>query len=163
MLILIMGLPGAGKTTFARALAEKTGAVHLNSDIVRRNIGKRGAYTPADKQAVYEELFRRTEASLQQGRDVIVDSTFYKASIRKPYEQLAEKYDHPLKLIVVKADEAVLQERLAQPRPDSEADFSVYQKIKAEYEPPDESLLVLWSDRLSMAEMLQKAEGALAG
>lgn len=33
--ILIMGLPGSGKTTLAKPLAELLGAVHLNADAIR--------------------------------------------------------------------------------------------------------------------------------
>lgn len=36
MRILVMGLPGSGKTTFATRLAEKLGADHLNADVVRK-------------------------------------------------------------------------------------------------------------------------------
>lgn len=35
-----MGLPGSGKTTLARELAEKLNAVHFNADEVRENINK---------------------------------------------------------------------------------------------------------------------------
>lgn len=38
--ILIMGLPGSGKTTLARALAPLLGAVNFNADAVRANINK---------------------------------------------------------------------------------------------------------------------------
>jgi adenylylsulfate kinase len=38
--ILIMGLPGAGKTTLSRALAPRLNAVHLNADAIRANINK---------------------------------------------------------------------------------------------------------------------------
>ena len=40
MKILIMGLPGAGKTTLATALAPRLNAVCLNADAVRANISK---------------------------------------------------------------------------------------------------------------------------
>ncbi len=33
--ILIMGLPGSGKTTLAKVLAEKLGATHINADALR--------------------------------------------------------------------------------------------------------------------------------
>jgi nucleoside-triphosphatase THEP1 len=38
--ILIMGLPGAGKTTLAKALVPRLNAVHLNADEIRANIHK---------------------------------------------------------------------------------------------------------------------------
>ena len=40
MKILVMGLPGAGKTTFARVLAPMLRAVRFNADEVRANINK---------------------------------------------------------------------------------------------------------------------------
>ena len=36
--ILIMGLPGAGKTTLAKLLVPKLNAVHFNADEVRRHV-----------------------------------------------------------------------------------------------------------------------------
>ncbi len=40
MKILVMGLPGAGKTTLATLLAERLQAVHFNADDIRQNINK---------------------------------------------------------------------------------------------------------------------------
>lgn len=161
MLILVMGLPGVGKTTFARALAENIGAEHINSDRVRTALHLRGAYSESDKRLVYEEMYRRTEALIRRGKNVIVDSTFYRKDIRAPYLALADKYDEPVIVIVVKASEQALRRRLAKPRPDSEADYAVYQKIKAAYEPPDEPVLEVWSDRLGTREMVAQVLVAL--
>lgn len=47
--ILIMGLPGAGKTTLATALAPLLGAVHFNADAVRANINRDLGFAPADR------------------------------------------------------------------------------------------------------------------
>ena len=47
--ILIMGLPGSGKTTLARALTPKLGAVWFNADEVRLNLHKDLGFTHEDR------------------------------------------------------------------------------------------------------------------
>jgi hypothetical protein len=47
--ILIMGLPGAGKTTLSKVLAPRLNAVHFNADEVRANINKDLGFAEADR------------------------------------------------------------------------------------------------------------------
>ena len=47
--ILIMGLPGAGKTTLAKALALRLSAVHFNADEIRYNINKDLGFSEVDR------------------------------------------------------------------------------------------------------------------
>jgi adenylylsulfate kinase len=47
--ILVMGLPGAGKTTLATALARRLNAVHFNADEVRRNINRELGFSETDR------------------------------------------------------------------------------------------------------------------
>jgi hypothetical protein len=47
--ILIMGLPGAGKTTLARQLAPRLNAVHFNADDVRANVNKDLGFSELDR------------------------------------------------------------------------------------------------------------------
>ncbi len=47
--ILIMGLPGAGKTTLAKELAPRLNAVHFNADDVRANLNKDLGFSEAHR------------------------------------------------------------------------------------------------------------------
>ncbi|HXF54871.1 MAG TPA: adenylyl-sulfate kinase [Hyphomicrobiaceae bacterium] len=47
--ILVMGLPGAGKTTLSKVLAPRLNAVHFNADEVRANINKDLGFSEADR------------------------------------------------------------------------------------------------------------------
>jgi cytidyltransferase-like protein len=47
--ILVMGLPGAGKTTLSRALAPLLNAVHFESDAVRANVNRDLGFSLADR------------------------------------------------------------------------------------------------------------------
>ena len=47
--ILIMGLPGAGKTTLSTELAKLLNAVHFNADEIRKEINKNLGFSPEDR------------------------------------------------------------------------------------------------------------------
>lgn len=47
--ILVMGLPGAGKTTLSKVLAPRLSAVHFNADDIRANINKDLGFGEADR------------------------------------------------------------------------------------------------------------------
>ena len=48
--ILIMGLPGSGKTTLAKLLAHRLNAVHFNADEVRANINRDLGFSVPDRE-----------------------------------------------------------------------------------------------------------------
>ena len=47
--ILVMGLPGAGKTTLSKQLAPRLNAVHFNADDVRANVNKDLGFSESDR------------------------------------------------------------------------------------------------------------------
>jgi hypothetical protein len=47
--ILVMGLPGAGKTTLSKVLAPRLNAVHFNADEVRANVNRDLGFSEADR------------------------------------------------------------------------------------------------------------------
>jgi len=139
-------------------LAESLNAVHLNTDIIRTRMGRRGKYDETTKSIIYAKMLKQTESFLHRGEDVVVDATFYKAALRKPYRRLAKKYKKQLYWIRVTATETVIKERMQQKRKYSEADFEVYKTIKDIYEPLEDGHLILHSDSYSVEKMIIKAK-----
>ena len=87
-LIVVRGLMGSGKSTVARALAERIGAECLSTDEVRREMfGSSdtpaefggGNYTDEKRRRVYEVLWSRATERLAAGLAVVLDGTFLAA------------------------------------------------------------------------------------
>ena len=163
MLLLLTGLPGSGKTTLANAYAVRYGVAHLNSDLLRRELGLMGHYGPEDKEKVYRTLLERTRQLLLEGKDVVVDSTFYKTSIREPFQKVAASCNAQLFWVELRAQEDTIRQRLKTPRPDSEADFEVYQKIRDAYEPFQEPHLALQTDEMTLDELVAAMYACVSG
>lgn len=153
MLLLLSGLPGSGKSAVARAFVARYGGTHISSDETRAALGLRGRYQPHDKEQVYTAMLRQAQTVLAHGGTAIVDSTFYRAAIREPFEDLAHACNTPVFRVEVRAQEATIRQRLQRPRPDSEADFAVYEKIRDQYEPWAQPHLELWSDAASAEDL----------
>ena len=157
LLVVVLGLPGTGKTTFARALAGRLGAVHLNTDMLRNELGLRGQYDEAAKARIYEELLQRCQAELALGKTVIVDGTFYRQAFRDRLEGLAREREIVLHWIEICANPETVRQRISEVRPYSEADFAVYRKILEVYEPLQIQRLQLFSDNQTGEAMLSRA------
>jgi len=157
MNIAIFGLPGSGKTYFAKQFALKINALHLSSDAVRKDMLQMGHYEEQAKSTVYEAMLQLMEKANKKQQNVVLDATFNKRHIRNLFIEKSRELHHQLYFIEIKADESVIRERLRHQRPDSEADFVVYLKIKEEFEQIEEDHLVLNSDKESLNEMLYKA------
>ena len=157
MIILICGLPGSGKTYFAKALASYMGIDHINTDSVRKSINKMSKYDRKSKDEVYDELFNRAIKIHKSKEAVIIDATFMNARHRIPYYDLSRQSNIKLKIILLIADEEIIFERLKKNRPDSEADFGVYTNIKAQFEPIERNYLALQSDQFALNEMIKSA------
>ena len=161
LLILVMGLPGSGKSYFSEHLAEKMNALYLSSDRVRAEMKLMGKYDEESKQKVYDRLEELAREALQNGEAVLVDATFHKKKRRVQFAALARETGARLKIIRIEADEALIRERLQKARKESEADLSVYQKLKKEFEQVEPGHLCLPSGRDNLAEMLRRAEDYL--
>ncbi len=137
MLIIVCGLPGTGKTTLAKALAKRFSAVHISSDLIRKEMMARPTYRPEEKARVYEELVARVAELLEGGKSVIADATFYRRSLRSRLVEAAEKAGTKAHFVLCQLSEAEVMDRMSGSgeRGGSDADFSIYLRIKDEFEP----------------------------
>lgn len=157
MIVAVAGLPGSGKSFFAQRLAEQLDAVYLSSDHVRKASNALGRYSSADKQAVYDRMLALSEAALAQKKTVVADATFYRKAIRRQFARLAQKWQVPVRFILVYADDSLIRERLSRQRPDSEANYSVHLKIKEQFEPVKAPCLELRSSNDNIDMMISQA------
>ena len=73
MKILIMGLPGAGKTTLAEALARELSCVHFNADEVRREINKDLGFSKEDRIEQARRMGVLCDIASRYGSHVVAD------------------------------------------------------------------------------------------
>jgi hypothetical protein len=71
--ILIMGLPGAGKTTLASALAPLLNAVVFNADAVRANLSRDLGFSPEDRIEHARRMGWLCDRVVEAGGIVIAD------------------------------------------------------------------------------------------
>lgn len=75
-LFLMVGYPGAGKTTTSRMIHKLTGAVHLWADHERNKMFVKPTHSHQENLQLYEALNKRTEELLRQGKSVVFDTNF---------------------------------------------------------------------------------------
>jgi len=153
--IFICGLPGTGKTYIAWHLARELKATHINSDRVRQARGLTGQYDHATKARVYELMKAQLRETLSAGDTAIVAATFYKKDLRDAFAAIARACEAERCWVRLTASDATIKERVARTRPDSEADFEVYLKLKAAFEPFAFPHLMLATDDRQAPELIK--------
>ena len=154
MLLVTMGLPASGKTTLAHALAGRLGLVHLSSDVVRKQLAgmrptdhrldgfERGLYGRSMSRRTYAMLRRQAARWLRRGRSLVLDATYSQPAERAAVRQLARRNGARLVVLVCRADESVLQARLAarmqDPNSVSDARLELWPALKAAFVEPAE-------------------------
>jgi adenylylsulfate kinase len=92
MIIQVIGLPGAGKSTFAKELADRINGIHLNADEVRAELNKDLGFTPEDRIEQARRMGALSRLLAKQGYHVVADFI-------NPTQETREAFGNPDKVV----------------------------------------------------------------
>ncbi|MEK7594907.1 MAG: ATP-binding protein [Patescibacteria group bacterium] len=110
-LYLMVGYPGAGKTTVAQTIADHTGAVHLWSDAERHNMFPNPSHSEQESLELYDNLNERTEQLLSQGESVIFDTNFSFRADRQKLREIANRQNAETIVLWINTSAEIAKER----------------------------------------------------
>ncbi len=140
-LLMLAGLPGSGKSSFARSLTKCCPFVVLESDRLRKTLVPRPEYTAVEHSRVFRACHRLIDEFVGKGYPVLLDATNLGQRNRRPVIAIARKHDAPLAIVVVTAPRQVVHERMMEreagmdPETWSDAGFDVYSRMAPAWQP----------------------------
>ena len=131
MLIVVIGLPGTGKSTVCKLLQKKHKAIILNTDDFRKYIFE---INPKEKDKIYPEImqdipyramFLTAKCLINNKINVIIDAALYSNKLVKEAKKLSSKS----KVIQVICPEKIVKERLIKRLKNSGKKYSAWMKV----------------------------------
>lgn len=145
MLVVFGGLPGTGKTSVSRAVADALGATFLRIDAVEAAIQRMG-FEVGETPVAYSAAHAVAADQLQAGRTVVVDAVNPARAAREGWADLAREFNVGVRYVeVVCSDAAEHRRRVEARQPDlvGHAVPTWKNVLDLAYEPWDEPRLVL--------------------
>ena len=136
MIIIFCGLPGTGKTTLAKELAPLIDAVILSTDKIRKQLIAKPTYKRHERELIYDVMTLIAKYLHKARKNCILDATFNKEISRQGVIKKLGLSPNQVFIVECVCPEDVIISRLKSRRADwSDADVSVYRKMKKIYEP----------------------------
>jgi predicted kinase len=135
-LVVVSGLPGTGKSSFSRRLAQRLPFLVLESDALRKTLFNPPDYSLPESGRLFRACHLIIQRLLGKGIPVIFDATNLSEKHRERLYSIADRLGSRLILVRVEAPAGVVQERLearqrgAVPATNSDADWGVYQRMR---------------------------------
>jgi predicted kinase len=151
-LIIVSGLPGAGKSTVAEGIARELGIPVFAKDWLEATLLRSGLGQRTDLKTLgfagYELLTVLAERQLMLGQSVILDSVAGTRSIRDTWRGLSERYEARWRVIeCICSNELLHRARLKDRRRGipgwHELEWSEVERVKQYYLPWEEEHLAL--------------------
>jgi len=143
MIIVVMGLPGTGKSVVAAALGKRLRAPVVRTDMIRRalfrpvglkrlrnleskflydvqraNVGREitgeaRQVMEAQKEVVYNALFLLVEELAGTGKDVVMDATFFRESYRARARAVARRLGQRIFFVQTVCPDEIVKARMS--------------------------------------------------
>ena len=136
-LYIAVGLPGSGKSTYAKNFIKDKDIEYLSSDELRAVYGK-DETDQSVTSIVFGHIKRKVDEFLKDGKNVLVDATSVNRRERSDYINTAKKYGAKVVAIVFKMDRQGLIDRNKKrgEQGGREVPTFVIDKMLAKYEEP---------------------------
>lgn len=148
MVIFFGGLIGTGKTSLARALAERLGIYYYDVDFVKKevyptdpnyeyNLKNNIPFSDETRTKTFNRVVQDFKKLSKKYENIIVDETLHKKSLRQILFNGAEKYFEKYIVVWIKADEMIIKDRLSKKQREGHLlkdSFGMYLSLKKQFE-----------------------------
>ncbi|XUX01404.1 MAG: ATP-binding protein [Dehalogenimonas sp.] len=139
VLVVLVGLPGSGKSHFASRLIEKIPAIVLESDFLRKSLVRKPVYSQFESFRLFQAIHELIKELLSAKYSVVLDATNLSEDSRRPLAVIARETGTKIILVHMNTPREVAEERLLgrsfKRDGYSDADWAVYQKLETAFEP----------------------------
>lgn len=161
--VMLVGLPGAGKSEVACALERELGLHRIDRDAIRAALFPRCAFSPAEKRAANHAALRALEVNCVMGRHSVLDGrTFSRLQERVDLERRIEGYGARAVAVWLNCPPSLARERVAA-SPGHAADDrtpELVDSVAARFEPPQVGCIEL-DARQPLEQVVQEAVRAV--
>lgn len=110
-LYLMLGYPGAGKTTTAKIVERLTGAVRLSSDEIRLELFPHPKFSEDEHRKLYEHLDHETARLLRAGKSVIYDANLNRYQHRHDKYAICQELQANRQLLWIQTSQPISKDR----------------------------------------------------
>jgi len=136
ILIILVGLPGTGKSTLARAIAQALSVAVVESDFVRKTLFAQPSHDFQESRFVHSVAHTVIRRLLKRGISTVSDATNLIEFHREFLYRIADQCQTGLLIVRVMASEEIIRQRLDErqlardPHDLSDATREVYQRMQ---------------------------------